>query len=296
MWLCALANTKNNIRIPVIAGPTAGGKSARAMDVALSRNGVIINADSMQVYNALPILSAQPGAQDKAAAPHLLYGVLEPADKCSAPRWAAMAAKEIESILDEGKTPIIVGGTGLYIEALMYGLSPIPDVPPAIRARAMARQAELGNPDFHTDLATRDPVMAQRLKPQDTQRLVRAWEVLEATGKSLAEWQAIPPVKLGDWEFDVMLVMPPRDELHARINRRFDLMMEGDVLEEVASFAARIEGGEIVETAPITNALGFRELRDFLRGHISKDDAVERAKAATRQYAKRQVTWFKNRF
>ena len=195
--------------IHVIGGPTASGKSAHALDLAAKHDGVIINADSMQVYDGLHILTAQPTEEDQAQVPHKLYGTLHPNESCSAGNWREMVEPLIHETLNNGKTPIIVGGSGLYIKALVDGLSPMPDIPQDIRDAAGEKQKELGNPAFHEALKERDPVMAARLDPFNTARLIRAWEVLEATGQSLAEWQEMPRLSPPeDWEFHVTLVMP----------------------------------------------------------------------------------------
>lgn len=281
--------------IDIIGGPTASGKSALALERAAEFDGVIINADSMQIYDALPLLSAQPGAVDRAAAPHRLYGFLAPNEVCSATQWRALAFKEIERALEAGKRPVIVGGTGFYIAALLYGLSPIPDVAPEIRADAMAFLHERGSHAIHDILRDQDPVMAARLHPNDSQRLVRAWEVLLATGQSLSVWQNAPrETPPGHWRFHVTLALPERERLRARCDTRFDWMMDHGALAEVRDFAARIDAGAVPESAPITHALGFHPLRAHLRGQLDLEEAVARAKAETRQYAKRQVTWFRH--
>lgn len=282
--------------VHIIAGPTAGGKSARALELAAQKNGTIINADSMQIYDALPLLTAQPIAHDKSTAPHRLYGHLAPDRACSAQDWAALARTEIKNALSAEQAPIIVGGTGFYLKALMDGLSPIPDVPPSVRERAIALQQELGNPAFHAALAVRDPVMAARLHPNDTQRLIRSWEVFEATGHSLAHWQALPPQESGHdvYDFEIELILPERDTLYERCNMRFDAMMKAGVLEEVKAFDDLIKKGIVPANVAITHALGFRPLQSYLQGALSLEDAIEKAKAETRQYAKRQVTWFRH--
>ncbi|HTK83917.1 MAG TPA: tRNA (adenosine(37)-N6)-dimethylallyltransferase MiaA [Patescibacteria group bacterium] len=287
--------TDHRVPITVIAGPTAGGKSARAMALATERNGVIINADSLQVYDTLPILTAQPSDDDKNKTPHCLYGILGARDGCSAAQWRLLAMREIDAAHAAGQLPILCGGTGFYLKALMHGLSPLPDVPPAVRARVMARQKELGNPAFHAELAKLDPVMGAKLNPNDTQRLVRAREVLEATGKSLAEWQALPPEgPPAHYKFALELISPERDVLYARCNARFDTMLKSGGIEEVEALDRRIQAGEVSADAPVTHALGFRPLQAARRGRMPLIDAVERAKAETRQYAKRQVTWFRH--
>lgn len=281
--------------VHIIGGPTASGKSALALEVAAEQNGVILNADSMQVYDALPILTAQPSAEDKTQAPHDLYGTLHPNESCSAGNWREMVLPRIVQILEEGRTPIVVGGSGLYIKALTEGLSPIPDIPEDIRQAAANRQKEMGNPTFHAELQKRDPVMAQRFHPYHTARLVRAWEVLEATGKSLSEWQMLPRLRPPEeWTFEITLVLPERETLRERCDRRFIWMLENGAAEEAEAFMARLDKGEVNEGAPIVKALGFRALRDWISGQASKEEAIEKASAQTRQYAKRQVTWFRN--
>lgn len=281
-------------RVRIFAGPTASGKSARALEFARSKNGVVINADSMQVYDALPTLTAQPSHQDFALVPHRLYGILPPSESCSAARWRDMALAEIESALKEKKTPVICGGTGFYLLALVEGLSPIPEVPEEVREDARLAMAEIGNQAFFANLERRDPVMAERLHPNDTQRVVRAWEVLEATGKSLAYWQALPkdgpPPHV---HFETVKILPERNELYARIDRRFDQMIQRGALDEVKDLLDRIDLGELPEHAPITNALGFRQLAAYLRGAMSLDEAIALAKTETHQYAKRQVTFLR---
>ncbi|MDB5491241.1 MAG: tRNA dimethylallyltransferase 1 [Micavibrio sp.] len=259
------------------------------MGIATEKNGVIINADSLQIYNVLPLLTAQPSAGDKAQIPHRLYAFLGPNEKYSAQQWRDDAIREIDDALTRNLHPVIVGGTGLYIKALVEGLSPMPDVPPEIRAESMALQKSLGNPQFHAALASLDPVMAARLNPNDTQRLIRAYEVIKATGESLAVWQAAPGQGApSGWQFRIIVKSPDRAELHRRCDRRFNLMMEQGALDEVR------EHRDLPDTAPATHALGFHPLQAHLRGDLSLDDAVTRSKAETRQYVKRQDTWFHN--
>ncbi len=279
----------------VIGGPTASGKSAHALDLADKHDGVIINADSMQIYDGLPLLTAQPSAEDKTLAPHLMYGHLHPNDSCSAGNWREMVEPLIQETLDQGKAPIIVGGSGLYLKALIEGLSPIIDIPQEIRDAAGEKQKELGNPAFHAALAERDPVMAERLEPFNTARLIRAWEVLEATGKSLAEWQAMPRIGPPDnWQFNVTLVMPSREKLYDRCNKRFVWMLENGALDELEEFNALIEKGEVNENALLNHALGVEPLTAYLNGAMSKEDAIQQGQTETRRYAKRQTTWFNN--
>jgi len=288
-------NSKAPVTIHIIGGPTAGGKSARALELARQKNGIVINCDSMQIYEDLPILTAQPPAEDKQAAPHVLYGLLPPNEICSAGIWQAMAAKEIETAFTNGQTPIICGGNGMYIKALMEGLSPMPDVPQEIRDAAVKKQQDIGSAGLHEELKKCDPESAARFHPQHTARIVRAWEVFEATGKKLSDWQKetknAPPE---NWNFEIEKIMPEREELHRRCDTRFLKMLEMGALDEVKNFAAKIENGEIRPDVLLTKSLGFRPLKSHLEGNISLDEAISLTQAETRQYAKRQVTWFKN--
>lgn len=272
---------------PLIAihGPTASGKSALALTVAQAFDGVVINADAMQVYRELPILSAAPTLSEQASAPHRLYGVLSAAEPCSAARWRALAVPEIEAAWAAQRVPIIVGGTGLYINALLKGLSPIPEIAEAVRAEARALLARLGAPGLHAQLAERDPVMAERLKPGDSQRLARAWEVLTGTGRSLADWQA-EPLQGGLAAPTLMIVLEPeRKALHQAINQRFLDMIAAGALDEVRAVAG------FDPALPALKALGIPELRRHLCGDLSLAAAITAAQTATRQYAKRQATW-----
>ncbi len=281
--------------IHIIAGPTASGKSARALELAKQTGGVIINCDSMQIYDGLKTLTAQPPESDLRQAPHLLYSHLHPNDTCSAGTWREIVEPIIHELLEQGKPPIIVGGTGLYIKALTHGLSPMPDIPQKIRNAAVKKQEELGNPAFHEMLAKHDPIMAQRFHPFHTARLVRAWEVLQATGKSLSEWQKLPLLSPPDnWEFDIEIIIPERPVQHQRCNDRFLWMMDNGILEEVEQFNQLIENGDIRGNVALVKALGYRPLLSYIKGEMSKNEAIEQSQARTRQYAKQQVTWFRN--
>ena len=281
--------------IHIIAGPTASGKSARALEVAENLNGVIINCDSMQIYDGLQILTAQPPEEDLKQAEHLLYSHLHPNDTCSAGNWREIVEPIIHEVLEQGKTPIIVGGTGLYIRALTDGLSPMPDIPQEVREAAVKKQQELGNPAFHEMLAKHDPVMAQRFHPFLTARIIRAWEVLEATGKSLSEWQKLPLIGPPEnWEFKTEVIIPEREVRHQRCNDRFLWMMDNGVLEEVEQFSQRVESSEVRDNVALIKSLGYRPLLAYIKGEMSKEDAIERSQALTRQYAKQQCTWFRN--
>ena len=276
----------------LIAGPTASGKSALALRVADAVGGTVINADSMQVYRELRVLTARPAAADEARAPHRLYGIMPVSSPCSAGRWRALALREIEAAITEGRTPILVGGTGLYFHALTQGLAPVPEVPPGFRDDAQATLQRLGAAAFHAALAERDPVMAARLPPGDTQRLVRAWEVLAATGNSLATWQdkTVPGEAFGHPWYGVVL-QPPRATLYQRCDERLRGMVEQGAVQEVA---ALLDAG-VDLSLPAMKALGVPAFVRHLRGELALEDAVEMAQRATRQYAKRQTTWFKNK-
>ncbi len=280
----------------VIAGPTASGKSALALDLARDFDGTVINADSMQVYRDLPILTAQPDAASLAAAPHRLYGALALDDACTAARWAEMALGEIHRALAENRLPILVGGTGLYLKALIQGLSPIPEIPAARRAATQELVAALGAPGLHARLAVADPEMAARLQPNDRQRVMRAWDVLQATGRSLAWWQQQPGTapRSGAGEplrFQSFVVLPPRPALYNACERRFDAMLAAGALDEVRAAVALYPAASRAGAG--FKALGFRELAGVLAGTVSLEAATAAARQATRNYAKRQSTWFR---
>ena len=274
----------------VLAGPTASGKSALALALARELDGVVINADSMQVYRELRVLTARPSAAEEVLAPHRLYGVLPAAERCSAGRWRALAIDEIAAARAAGKRPILVGGTGLYLRALIDGLAPIPPVPPAIRAAARARRDAIGPEAFHAELARRDPAAAARLAPGDTQRVLRAWEVVEATGRTLASFtrDAGAPQDPGDAR--VVLLLPPPAVLDAAIAARCARMLDAGALDEVRPLLAL----DLDPLLPAMKAVGVRELGAWLRGAATREAALERFRIATRQYAKRQRTWFRH--
>jgi tRNA dimethylallyltransferase len=274
----------------LIAGPTASGKSAAALALAERLGGTVINADSMQVYRELSILTARPAIGDEARAPHRLYGIVSAGEAYSVGRWLGDAARAIDAARAEGSVPILVGGTGLYFKALLEGLAPVPDIPGDIRAAWRERAEALGAAGLYRELEARDPAMASRLKPNDPQRLVRALEVIDATGISLGEWQggnAAPglPVEA----VTRLVVAPEREALYAAIDARFDAMIAGGALEEVrALIALNLDPG-----LPAMRAHGVRELAAYLRGECSLEEAVAKAKTETRRYAKRQMTWLR---
>jgi len=275
----------------IVAGPPASGKSGLAGAIAAEFDGVIVNADSMQVYRELRVLTARPSPRDEARAPHRLYGVLSASETCSAGRWREMALAEIESAHLAGKPAIVCGGTGLYLKALTAGLSPMPDLPDAVRERMRARLSAEGPETLHRELSARDPAMAERLEPADGQRVVRALEVLEATGRTLTEWQAVPaagpPVGLC---FATILLTPPREDLYARCDKRLEAMLDEGALDEVR----RLNAMGLATDLPVTRALGVREFSEYLAGNMGLEQAVAAAQQATRNYAKRQMTWFRH--
>jgi tRNA dimethylallyltransferase len=274
----------------VVYGPTAGGKSDLALGLAERLGGVVINADALQVYDELRILTARPGPAAGARAPHRLYGVLRAAVAGSAAWWRAAALAEIAAAHAAGKRAILVGGTGLYINALIDGLSPVPPADEAARAKATALHAELGGEAFRAELARRDPEAAARLKSGDRQRLIRAWEVAEATGRPLSDWQKQPREKGHDLDFRLIGLLPPREELYNRIDRRFEAMVAAGALEEASAFDAL----GLSPSLPANKALGLPELRRHLKGEITLEEATRAAQQATRNYAKRQTTWFRH--
>jgi tRNA dimethylallyltransferase len=277
-----------DMRPILIAGPTASGKSGLALRLAEAVGGVVINADSMQVYRELRILTARPSPEDEARAPHALYGFVPGQESYSAGRYATDVARVLGEAKREGRRPIIVGGTGLYFKTLTEGLSPIPAVPEDVRAHWRARGLKEGAEAMHGVLAARDSEMASRLARTDGQRIVRALEVLDATGVSLGEWQKRPrePV-LSLNEAIALYVSIDRDELYRRIDARFAAMIDEGALDEVL----QLEGLRLDPAAPIMTALGVRPLLRHLAGESTLQEAIEAGQTETRQYAKRQLTW-----
>jgi tRNA dimethylallyltransferase len=277
-------------RAILIAGPTASGKSALALALAERCGGVVINADSMQVYRELRIVTARPSPEEEARVPHALYGFIPAREAYSAGRYMADAARAIAAARAGRRIPIVVGGTGLYFKALLEGLSPIPPIPEAVRTRWRADAPRLGAAGLHQALAERDPRMAARLRPTDPQRIVRALEVLEATGRSLADWQRTPGQPLLAAERAVRIVVAPdRRELYRRCDSRLDVMLQQGALEEVAELGAL----GLDRTLPAMAALGVAPLLAHLAGALNLEGAMAQAKADTRRYVKRQLTWLR---
>ena len=273
----------------IVAGPTASGKSALALGLAEAYGGTVINADSQQIYRDLRILTARPNASAQTRAPHRLYGFLDAAERGSAARWRDLAEAEIAAAHAAGRMPIVAGGTGLYLRALLGGLAPIPDIPSGIREEAEALYRELGGVAFRARLAALDPEAAARLPPGDRTRLVRAYEVVRATGVPIGAWQRRPAPR-PTYRFATLLLAPPRDALYAACDTRFAAMIEAGGLHEAAALLAR----GLPPDLPAMKAVGLPELFRHLRGDISLADAIAGAQQATRRYGKRQTTWFRH--
>ena len=273
----------------IIAGPTASGKSALALDLAVAYGGTVVNADSQQLYRDLKILSAQPDAAALARARHRLYGCLDAGERGSVARWRDRALAEIAAAIEAGSLPIVVGGTGLYLRALTRGLAPVPEIPPDIRAEAGELYARLGGAGFRDELARIDPAAAERFPLGDRTRLTRAYEVARATGIPIAEWQRRSAFST-PYRFAILLLMPPRAILYAACDRRFEAMIEAGGLDEARALMARgLDPG-----LPAMKAVGVPELMRHLRGDLTLVEAIAAAQMATRRYAKRQMTWFRH--
>jgi tRNA dimethylallyltransferase len=276
-------------KVALIAGPTASGKSALALMLAERHGGTVINADSAQVYRDLRIVTARPTADEEARAPHPLFGHVDAADSgYSAARWASEARVEIDRAVAAGSLPILVGGTGLYLRTLIDGIAPVPEIDPAIRAEVRA----MNRADAYAALTVVDRVEAARLNPADTTRIARALEVARSTGKPIADWRQERVGGIGDHiDLTALILLPPREWLNERIDRRFATMVDDGAMTEVATLVAR---EDVPLDAPIRRAIGLPELAAAALDTITLADAIERASLATRQYAKRQYTWFRN--
>lgn len=279
--------------VVVIAGATGSGKSALALALARAFGGAIVNADSQQVYRELRILTARPTQAEEAQVPHALFGCLSASMRCSAGRWLGLALDAFAAIRRAGQLPIVAGGTGLYLKALLEGIAAVPPVPPELVRAAAARLADIGGEAFRAELARLDAESAARLHPADRQRLVRAMTVVQATGVPLREWQrrakargtAPPPAG----RFLVLALAPPRAALNAALDARFAAMMDAGALDEVRALAALA----LDPTLPVLKAVGVAPLLAHLRGEVTLGEAVAQAQRATRQFAKRQETWLR---
>lgn len=269
-------------KVIVIGGPTASGKSTFAEQMASDSDGVIINADSLQVYKGLPILTAQPfPIKDY----HRLYSVLDPQDQSDVARWFYLVKREIEDAVNCGKTPIVVGGSGMYLNSLLEGLTHMPQVDPVVMAEAKERPSEA----LYDEMTQAGVELPKHIIPSEPQRVVRAWSLWKSTGKSILDWQKEPKEKL-PYIFETILICPEREELYCRIDERFKSMWDKGAVEEVRMF----EQANPCLTA--RKAIGFYEISEYLAGKLSKTQAVEKASQLTRNYAKRQITWFKHQF
>ncbi len=281
-------NIEHLPKVALIAGPTASGKSALALAIADAHGGVVINADSAQVYADLRILTARPSAEEEARVPHRLFGHVDAADATySAARWAAEATRAIDEVVAERRLPILVGGTGLYVRTLLDGIAPVPAIDPDLREQVRA----LPVAEAHAALALLDPPAAARLNAADTTRVARALEVVRGTGRTLADWQTERVGGIGD-RLDVraLILIPDRDWLNARIDQRFAEMAETSQAEVTALLART----DIPQDAPIRRAIGVPEIAALVRGEMSKTDAIAAGSLATRRYAKRQYTWLRH--
>lgn len=272
----------------LIAGPTASGKSSAALALAERLDGEIVNADAMQVYSDLRVLTARPSTEEEACVPHHLYGCMDGRERCSAGVWARMAAESVNDIIARNHTPIIVGGTGLYFKSLVEGLSPIPDVSQEVRDQGNALYEEMGGDAFR-DLVLQQDELLSHLAAGDRQRLVRAWEVYEATGTPLSEFQQLPRQPLMNMPYKAAVLTPPREVLYQRCNDRLEAMLREGALEEVRQLMER----GLPDDLPVMKSLGVPEFAAHLRGEISLEAAMEMTAQSTRRFAKRQMTWFR---
>ncbi|MDM7985195.1 MAG: tRNA (adenosine(37)-N6)-dimethylallyltransferase MiaA [Maricaulis sp.] len=274
----------------LIAGPTAAGKTALAIEAARRLDGEIINADSMQIYEGLPIITACPDEDERAAAPHHLFGTVDPGLRWSVGEWSQSALARFDDIVSRGKTPILVGGTGLYFNALTIGLAPVPEISPGTRAKAARLLEEGGLDAVRAEAERQDPVSAAKVKPADRQRLLRLVEVGWETGRALSSYHADTTPVLGERAWRGIVIEPNRQALYDRIDLRFDLMLDRGALEEVAAFKDR----GLAPDLPAMKALGVPQLIAHLAGELELTAAIEIAKRESRRYAKRQMTWFRN--
>jgi tRNA dimethylallyltransferase len=275
-------------RLALIAGPTASGKSGLAIALAERIGGTVINADASQVYQDLRVLSARPSPADEARVPHRLFGYVDGAEACSAARWAADAAAAVRRAVDDGRVPVLVGGTGLYLRTVLDGIAPVPEIDPAVREDVRKYPVA----DAYEALFREDHDAAVRLNRHDTTRIARALEVVRSTGRPLAAWQAERAGGIGA-QFDVrgLVLLPERERLVARCDARLAAMFGEGAIEEVAALVAR---GDVPGDAPVRRAIGVPEIAAYLAGELTRDAALTAAQLATRRYAKRQYTWFRN--
>jgi tRNA dimethylallyltransferase len=280
-----MAIGRANPPLALIAGPTASGKSALALALAERTRGVIVNADSAQVYRDLPILSAAPSAAEMAHAEHRLYGFLDGSQPFSAADWAARARIEVMDVQSQGRLPILVGGTGLYLRTLLDGIAPVPRIDDRVRQEVRETSVE----ENRARLLTLDAPAANRLKPADKVRIARALEVILSTGRPLSEWQQQREGGIaGQVDLRPIILLPPREWLYQRCDQRFAAMVSEGAVTEVEALLAQRLNPEL----PIMRSIGVREIGSYLAGHVSLPEAVAAGQQATRRYAKRQYTWF----
>lgn len=276
--------------IQLIAGPTAAGKTALAIEAARRLDGEIINADSMQIYDGLPVITASPDEEERAAVPHHLFGVVDPAVRWSVGEWSQAALDLVDEVSARGRTPILVGGNGLYFNALTIGLAPVPEISPATRARAAVLLDQQGLEAVRAEAERQDPLSAAKVKPADKQRLLRLVEVGWETGRALSSFHGETTPLLGERPWRGLVIEPERQALYERIDLRFDLMLDRGALDEVRAFRER----GLAPDLPAMKALGVPQLIAHLEGELDLADAIETAKRESRRYAKRQMTWFRN--
>jgi tRNA dimethylallyltransferase len=275
-----------------LAGPTASGKSGLAVAIAQQSNGAIINADSMQVYAGIPIISAAPDETEQNGVPHYLFGQIDPAQRYSQADWLKAATDAVASIRANGQIPILVGGTGFYFKAATEGIVPMPDISSDVKVQAQAMLNEAGNQGLHARLAEIDPDLAARLEPGDSQRVLRGMEIWLASHIPLSKWQkGVAKGRLLGRPLSVYL-RPPRDVLYRKINSRFEQMVEHGAIDEISALHAR----KVDETLPAMKAVGVRPILDMLKNIINKEKAIELAQRDSRRYAKRQFTWFDHQY